>query len=269
MSGRGKEETGMNERLSAFVRSLYFDIHRIDGVNPLEIWNGIREISDPFERTSLIKNLFKIVIPLVNGEMFDMPFTEQSRAARQAVSSLFARYRKDPVSSIFSRFPDPPVRDEDQKALYAAVKSDALPLAKEAAKKAAGDSPESLFRGGLFDLREMRVVDNELPYIIFTDKEFRVIHGMVIVYLWLIDLGPAFLSTLEDNGVGGEIPDEYRRFERRVLKEAPLVIQGKKMEPSALASRLGEKLKYEEYHDVFEAVYRWLEGARERFASQG
>ena len=33
--------------------------------------------------------------------------------------------------------------------------------------------------------------------IIFTEKEFRVIHGIAIVYLWLIDADAIFLDTLE------------------------------------------------------------------------
>ena len=103
-----------------------------------------------------------------------------------------------------------------------------------------------VFPDGLFDFREMRLVDNELPYIIFTDKEFRVIHGLAIVYLWLIDLDTIFLETLAEQGVDAELREEYRQFGRRVHKENPLIIHGRRMDAQELLAHIKEKLKYED-----------------------
>ena len=47
----------MDRSLAQFVRALYFDMQTVEGVKPLEIWNGIRERNDPFEAASLVKNL--------------------------------------------------------------------------------------------------------------------------------------------------------------------------------------------------------------------
>ena len=66
-----------------------------------------------------------------------------------------------------------------------------------------GRPADAIFPDGLFDFREMRIVDNEMPYIIFTDKEFRVIHGLAIVYLWLIDLDGIYCATLDSLGADG------------------------------------------------------------------
>lgn len=111
----------------------------------------------------------------------------------------------------------------------------------------------------------MRIVDNELPYIIFTDKEYRVIHGLAIAYLWLLDVQSMFLATLEENGVDKEFIQEYRRFARKVLKENPLTIKGEKMDPRELAARLRGKPAHEDYLDVFENVFSWYESARALF----
>ena len=119
--------------------------------------------------------------------------------------------------------------------------------------------PQGVFPGGLFDFREMRIVDNELPFIIFTDKEFRVIHGLAIVYLWLIDLDVIFLQTLQENDVDPAIIEEYRSFARKVQKENPLTIQGRVMNAQELLVYVQEKLKSEDYLDLFEQVYRWFE----------
>ena len=107
-------------------------------------------------------------------------------------------------------------------------------------------------------------MDNELPYIIFTDKEFRVIHGLAIVYLWLIDLEEIFLGTLEDAGIDAAISEEYRAFARKVQKENPLTAQGKRSDPADLMAYIQERLKHEDYLDLFESVYGWFEQAREK-----
>jgi hypothetical protein len=124
-----------------------------------------------------------------------------------------------------------------------------------------------LFRDGLFDFQEMRIVDNELPFIIFTEKEFRVIHGMAIVYLWLIDTDSVFLDALARNGADPAVIEEYRQFARRVQSESPLTIKGKSMDAKTLVGYIQEKLQYEDYLDLFENVHRWFEQARARFTA--
>ena len=73
----------MDSRLSQFVHGLYFDIQTIEGVQSLEIWNGIRESFDSYEKTGLIRNLYKIVIPLVNERCFGRSFDVHSRLAKK------------------------------------------------------------------------------------------------------------------------------------------------------------------------------------------
>jgi hypothetical protein len=232
-------------------------------VKPLEIWNGIREIHDPLELTNLVKNLYKIVVPVVNEALFGRPFESHARAAHDAVAGLLLLYTGSHAEDLFRRFPDPPVGDLPQKELYREVKADAV---RSVRSLAAGVAPEPRppFPDSLFDFREMRLIDNEFPYIIFTDKEFRVIHGIAIVYLWLIDLDSLFLGTLGENGVDPQILKQYRRFTRQVQKENPLTVQGRRMDPRGLAALVSEKLRYEDYLDVFEDVYRWFEKVRER-----
>jgi hypothetical protein len=263
----------MDTRLAQFVRGLYFDIQTIEGVQSLEIWNGIRERDDSFEMTRLVKNLYKIVIPLVNEQCFGKPFAHHSRRAKATVASLIAWFSGSPQSRLFERFPYPPTGDGDQKELYRVIKSraDFLLSESEAAETAgvtSGQGGKSLahavFPDGLFDFREMRIVDNELPYIIFTDKEFRVIHGLAIVYLWLIDLDTIFLETLEEQGVDAALREEYRQLGRRVHKENPLIIHGRRMDARELLAHIHEKLKYEDYLDLFENVYAWFEQTRDR-----
>jgi hypothetical protein len=111
----------------------------------------------------------------------------------------------------------------------------------------------------------MRIVDNELPFIIFTEKEFRVIHGMAIVYMWLIDSDAIFLDALHRNGADPGFIEEYRQFARRVLSESPLTIKGKSMDAKALV--IQEKLQYEDYLDLFENVDKWFEQARARYTT--
>jgi hypothetical protein len=254
-------------RLPQFAHRLYFDLQTIEGVRTLDIWNGVRESFDPFEKTALIANLYKIVIPLVNELCLGRPFDVHSRRAREAVSAVMSWLLEGTGEGIFERFPYPPTGDGDQKELYRAVKSRASLLLADIDAAAKG-SPQpragspGVFSSGLFDFSEMRIVDNELPFIIFTDKEFRVIHGMAIVYLWLIDLDAIFLHTLEENGIDAAIIDEYRSFARRVHRENPLIIQDRPMDPRELAGHIQDRLKSEDYLDVFETVYRWFEQAR-------
>jgi hypothetical protein len=253
----------MVENIPRFSRALYFDIQSIDGVKPLEIWNGIRELDDHFEKASLIKNLCKIVVPLANEECFDRGFADHAGVVERSVKALYDGLCKDPQTLIFNGFPDPPVRDEEQKELYRAVKSEAAAAVKQAIastrRKSRLTAPDRLF-----DFRELRVIDNELPYIIFTDKEFHVIHGLVLVYLWIIDIPSIFISLLREAGVGDEIPQKLEELFESIVKENPLVILEKKTSPRALVSKLAEKLKEGDYLDMFESVNRWFEELKER-----
>jgi hypothetical protein len=261
------------ESLARFVRSLYFDMQRIDGVSSLEIWNGLREFDDPREQARLVKNLYKITVPLVNEEIFGRPFETHAMAARDAVGRLIAGLSQDGARTFFEGFPDPPVRDADQKRVYAEVKSRALREVRAVAQGLSAPAEEGLrdrgaFPDGVFDFREMRIVDNELPYIIFTDKEFRVIHGIAIVYLWLLDLDALFLATLAELGTEAGLAEEYRKFTRQVQKENPLTVKGRKMDSRELVAHIQDKLAYEDYLDVFENVYRWWEKTREKFSAE-
>jgi hypothetical protein len=184
--------------------------------------------------------------------------------------------KEDPESRLFQRFPYPPTGDGDQKELYRMVREAArarLAEIEDGADRARGKAiasagpAQGLFRDGLFDFREMRIVDNELPFIIFTEKEFRVIHGMAIVYLWLIDADSIFLDTLARNGAESSFIDEYRQFARRVQSESPLTIKGRSMDAKTLVGYIQEKLQYEDYLDLFENVHRWFEQALARFTA--
>ena len=266
----------MDTRRAPFIQGLYFDIQTIEGVQPLEIWNGIREHDDPFELTRLVKNLYKIVIPLVNERCFGKPFSHHSRRAKATVAALIAWCANSQESKLFERFPYPPTGDADQKELYGVIKAQAdLILSESEAAETEGLGSEQaapmheVFPDGLFDFREMRIVDNELPYIIFTDKEFRVIHGLAIVYLWLIDLDTIFLETLEERGVDAALREEYRQFGRRVHKENPLIIHGRRMDAQELLAHISDKLKYEDYLDLFENVYAWFEQTQKRLNPPG
>jgi len=128
-------------------------------------------------------------------------------------------------------------------------------------------SPRSMLPDGLFDFSEMRIVDNELPFIIFTEKEYRVIHGMAIVYMWIIDANEIYLDCLTRNGVPDEMIEEYRQFAAKVQSESPLTIKGKAMSPRTLLGRIREKLADPDYLDIFEDVHRWFEQTRNRFTS--
>jgi hypothetical protein len=254
--------------LAQFVRGLYFELQTIEGVRPLEIWSGFREVGDTYEAASLVKNLYKIVAPLVNERCFGRPFAEHSRLARDTVEAVISWFRELPDERMFERFPYPPTGDADQKQLYRMVKAQAAVTLDSLDQGTAGLGPAAetsgVFPDGLFDFREMRIVDNELPFIIFTDKEFRVIHGLAIVYLWLIDLDTIFLATLAAQGVDKRICSEYRALARRVHKENPLTVQGGPMSADERIAHIRELLKSEDYLDLFEKAYKWFEQIRDR-----
>ena len=266
----------MDSSLVQFVRGLYFEVQTVEGVQPLEIWNGVREKHDPYEMAYLAKNLLKIVVPLVNEQCAGSAFTEHQRRVKETLAALIAWYEEDPEARLFQRFPYPPTGDGDQKELYRAVRDAARDrLAEITAAAADAPAQETIVRGpgpgvfpdSLFDFRELRIVDNELPYIIFTEKEFRVIHGIVIVYLWIIDADAIFLETLSRSRVPAGFIDEYRQFARKLHGENPLTIKGKSMDSHGLVELIQEKLQYEDYLDVFENVHRWFEQTRARFTA--
>lgn len=273
----------MDSSLVQFVRGLYFEVQTVEGVLPLEIWNGVCEKHDTYERSTLVKNLLKIVVPLVNEECAGSLFVEHQRRVKETLAALIAWYDEDPGTRLLERFPYPPTGDGDQKELYRAVRDTARTLlagppgARVAKQETivrgprtpwnAGGPQPGAFPDSLFDFRELRIVDNELPYIIFTEKEFRVIHGIVMVYLWIIDADAIFLETLSANGVPAGFIDEYKRFARKVHGENPLTIKGKTMDSHGLVELIQEKLQYEDYLDVFENVHRWFEQTRARFTS--
>jgi hypothetical protein len=185
------------------------------------------------------------------------------------VERSVAWFVERPQERLFERFPDPPVGEVSEKEVYRLAR-DHL---KRVLREIVGDAPplppaarpaDALFPDGLFDFREMRIVDNEMPYIIFTDKEYRVIHGLAVVYLWLIDLDGIFCSTLEALGTEAALVEEYRKFVGKVHRENPLVIRGKRMDGAELSEHIHAKLQYEDYLDIFENVYRWFEKIREK-----
>jgi hypothetical protein len=94
-----------------------------------------------------------------------------------------------------------------------------------------------------------------------------VIHGMAIVYMWIIDADEIFLDCLGRNGVTDELIGAYREFAHRVQAENPLTIKGKEMTPRALLGRIRERLADGDYLDLFEDVHRWFEQTRARFTS--
>jgi len=267
----------MDRSLVQFVRTIYFDIQTVEGVKPMEIWNGIRETLDPFETANLTKNLLKIAVPLVNEQCTGRPFHVHARRTRQTLTSLMAWFRDDPQGRLIARFPDPPTGDEGQKELYRTVRDAAREMLQSIdsrgtepvtapSREVRPGSGKAMLPDGLFDFREMRIVDNELPFIIFTEKEYRVIHGLAIVYLWIIDANEIFLDCLARNGVPDELIGEYREFARKVQAENPLTIKGKAMSPRGLLGRIREKLADPDYLDIFEDVHRWFEQTRARFA---
>jgi len=260
------EETG--ERAGQFIRELFFDLQTIDGVKPLEIWNGFREPEDQREMAALVKNLYKIALPLVNEHCAGKPFEAHAAKAYMTVAGVLKDFSQ---KTLFETFPDPPTSSDEQKELYQVVKASAAGMVAELdpPEGIAPDGPAGLdaevFPDGLFDFRELRIVDNELPFIIFTDKEYRVIHGLAMVYGWLIDLESLFLQTLAENNVDEPIREEYRQFSALVHRDNPLLMEGRKMGSQELTDYIRVKLRYQDYLDLFEKVYRWLETAREKY----
>jgi hypothetical protein len=118
----------MDSSLVQFVRGLYFEVQTVEGVQPLEIWNGVREKHDPREMALLVKNLLKIVIPLANEECAGRAFTEHQRRVKETLAALIAWYDEDPEARLLQRFPYPPTGDGDQKELYRAVRDSARTL---------------------------------------------------------------------------------------------------------------------------------------------
>ncbi|MCX7031590.1 MAG: hypothetical protein NTU62_15915 [Spirochaetes bacterium] len=268
-----RETASADGRLQQFVRVLYFDLQRIDGVKPLEVWNGVREFFDPYEKANLVKNLYKIALPLVNEACFGRPFEEHASTVRAAVEGTVAWFVDSPASRLFERFPDPPTGEGAEKEIYGLVREQL----RQRVRETAGDAPplpppgrpvDAIFPDGLFDFREMRIVDNEMPYLIFTDKEFRVIHGLAVVYLWLIDLDGIYCATLESLGADPALIEEYRKFVVKVHRESPLTIKGRKMDTRELSAHIHDKLKYEDYLDIFENVYRWFESTRDKLGAR-
>jgi len=268
-----REAASASARLEQFVRGLYFDLQRIDGVKPLEIWNGVREFFDPFEKANLVKNLYKIALPLVNEACFGRPFEEHAATARAVVEETAAWFVESPEPRLFDRFPDPPVGEDAEKEIYRLVRENL----RERVRATVGNPPplpppgrpaDAVFPDGLFDFREMRIVDNEMPYIIFTDKEFRVIHGLAVVYLWLIDLDGIFCATLEALGEDPALVEEYRKFVGKVHRESPLTFRGRKMDTAELSAHIHKKLQYEDYLDLFENVYLWFESTQARLGGR-
>jgi len=265
----------MDTRLVHFVRGLYFEMQTVEGVKPLEIWNGVREKHDPLEMASLAKNLLKIVVPLVNEQCPGRAFAVHQQRVKQTLAALIAWYGEDPDARMYQRFPYPPTGEADQKELYRAVRDTARTLLEEIDASSPASARETIVRGpgprvfpdSLFDFSELRIVDNELPYIIFTEKEFRVIHGIVIVYLWIIDADAILLDALARNGVPPSLTDEYRQFARKVHGENPLTIKGKSMDSHGLVELIQAKLQHEDYLDVFENVQKWFEQTRAKFTS--
>ena len=108
--------------MTDFCMQLYFDVHRIDGVKPLELWTGFRELLDPLERAALLKNLIKMAIPLVNERGSTWGFEEQARLAESTLADAMSWYAEEPAARLFASFPDPPVHEPEQKRLYHAMK---------------------------------------------------------------------------------------------------------------------------------------------------
>ena len=264
----------MESRLAQFVRGLYFEIQTIEGVQPLEIWIGIRETFDSYEMTALVKNLYKIVDPArERALLWNTVFARHARVAHRAVNALIAWFSEDPETRIFARFPYPPTGDADQKELYRFVKARAstivaevdkaevMPLRAVAAPLAPGTFPDSFF-----DFREMRIVDNELPihhlYRQGVSRHPWPCHRLPLAHRSRRDLhGDPSRTSVE-----AALIEEYRRLARRVHNENPLTIHGRSMNATELLTHIHEKLKYEDYLDLFENVYSWFEQARAKLA---
>lgn len=257
----------MEVNLADFCVRLYLDVHRIDGVKPLEIWSGFRELLDPLEKAALLKNLIKMTIPPVNERCASRAFMEQARMAGAAVSAAFSWYAESTAGRLFASFPDPPVREPDQKRLYLAVKErissivDRLMEEEKTAVRGGAHAPpgQEQLPDGLFDLREMRVTDNELPFLIFTDKEYRVIHGLALAYLWLLDVDSLFLDALQ-GGPGTEaVAAGYRQVMRKADQDNPLFAGIGKPERGVLSGGIRKRLAGEDYLDFYDRIHHWYE----------
>jgi hypothetical protein len=258
--------------LDQFIRELFFDLQTIDGVKSLEIWNGLRESEDQLERASLIKNLYKIALPLANERCAGRPFAVHADLSYRTVAGVLGHFLSDAGAALFQQFPDPPTSGDEQKELYRIIKAKTQQIVAQSdpPQKVHGEPAPGFDAGGdpdgLFDFRELRIVDNELPFIIFTDKEYRVIRGLALVYGWLIDLESLFLHTLADTRVDASVIEEFRRFSEQVHRENPLLVEGRKMGSQELIDYIRVKLQYQDYLDLFEKVYRWFELAQEKYA---
>ncbi len=263
-------DRGSDVRRAPFARALYFDLQAIDGVNPLEIWNGLREMQDPYEKAGLVKNLYKIVVPLVNERCYGRAFPEHSRLVYQTVGAAVRELSSGP-EPLAERFPWPPTGAADQKELYQVVRARAAAALEEidSAAPPSDEKPASpeqaAVADGLFDLTEMRLVDNEFPYIIFTEKEFRVSHGMAIVYLWLIEGDTIALRTLEDLDTDSSLVDACRAVGRKVHRENPLIVNGIRLGARELLALIQERVRAgTDYLDLFENVYAWFDETRRK-----
>ena len=95
----------MDSRLAQFVRGLYFDMQTIEGVQPLEIWNGMREKLRSYEMACLVKNLYKIVDPAGERELLrDGRSCVHSRAC-ESVTRSWSGFPRTPKRGSSSAFP--------------------------------------------------------------------------------------------------------------------------------------------------------------------
>jgi hypothetical protein len=73
-----------------------------------------------------------------------------------------------------------------------------------------------------------------------------------------------FCATISSLGVDPALGEEYRKFVLKVHRENPLTIKGRKMDAAELSAHIHEKLRYEDYLDLFENVYRWFDATRKK-----
>ena len=123
------EEKG--ERAGQFVRELFFDLQTIDGVKPLEIWNGFREPEDQGEKAALVKNLYKIALPLVNEHCAGKPFEAHAAKVYMTVAGILKEFSRHSGTALFESFPDPPTSSDEQKELYRVIKESAAGIVEQ------------------------------------------------------------------------------------------------------------------------------------------
>ena len=207
----------MDNRLVQFVRELYFDMQTVEGVKPLEIWNGLREKTGPLGDGVPGEEPPEDRHPAgqreLLGEGIQRAFAARADDPRRRSCSGST---KTPSSGCSSAFPIPRRGTETRRSCTAWCATPRAHGWQRSSWRRTGRKrrprrarPRESFPTASSISREMRIVDNELPFIIFTEKEFRVIHGMAIVYMWLIDADSIFLDALDRNGVD-------RRVHRRV-----------------------------------------------------